>query len=266
MRHWLRIAWAEWLRDLRISLRYPMEWITGLFIMYVLFMAMFLGGKAMAGNVLQMKSLEGLVIGFSMWFFALMAMNQMSIDIEQEARAGTLEQVFLCGGSYFKIMWIRALTHMSQGAVAVLIFSQVLQFSTGHHLHVPLALWPRLGLIVALTIAGLCGFGLILGGISLLVKRIGQLSAGLQFALLFAAIGDVASLPAPWNIVAVHLPLARGVIMLKQLLGEGVSAAPLQTADFIWLAADSAFYILLGSAVYLWAERIARKGGMLSHY
>ncbi|MCC7477701.1 ABC transporter permease [bacterium] len=265
MIHWLRVAWIEWLRDLRISLRYPMEPLTGMFIMYVLFMAMFLGGKAMAGNLLEAKSLEELVIGFCMWFFALMAMNQMSIDIEQEARAGTLEQVYLCSGNYFAILWIRALTHMSQGAVAVFLFSLVLQFSTGQYLQVPPSAWPALLLIMLLTVAGLCGFGLILGGISLLVKRIGQLSAVIQFALLFPALANLDKLPQPWAGLALHLPLARGALLLKQLLASGTGGG-VSAADLLWLAADSAFYVLLGSAVYLGMERIARRGGMLSHY
>ena len=33
-----------------------------------------------------------------------------------------------------------------------------------------------------------------------------------------------------------------------------------------WLALDSAVYAFLGSLVFIGFERIARKGGLLSHY
>ena len=57
-----------------------------------------------------------MVIGFTMWFFAIMAINTMSMDIESEARQGTLEQVYLHAPNYLGLLWLRALAHMTLGA------------------------------------------------------------------------------------------------------------------------------------------------------
>ena len=85
MIRWLKIARAELIRDVTTSLRYPLQLLTGLFIIYVLFMGLYMGARAIAGKFALSGDLDGVIIGYTMWFFALMAINTMSIDIENEA-------------------------------------------------------------------------------------------------------------------------------------------------------------------------------------
>ena len=133
MRRWLKIARAELVRDITLSLRYPMELGTGLMVMYLLFMGIYVGGRQMSGGV-DLGGIEGTLVGFTMLFFALMALNTMSIDIENEARQGTLEQVFLCAPSFLGLLWVRALVHLGIGSLAVLLLSLAIQASTGRFL------------------------------------------------------------------------------------------------------------------------------------
>ena len=266
MSRWLKIARAELVRDITLSLRYPMELGTGLLIMYFLFMGIYLGGRQLAGGA-QLGGVEGTVVGFTMLFFALMALNTMSIDIENEARQGTLEQVFLCAPSFLGLLWVRAVVHLGIGSLAVLALSLAIQLSTGRML----SLAPgELGIVipvVLLTIAGLCGFGLILGGLSLVLKRIGQLSSLIQFALFFPALADLSGLPPALHSVLLHFPFIRGVQLLKTLFAEGDSAgAAAIRSGLSWLAIDTVLYIAVGSLIFLFFERLARRGGMLAHY
>ena len=265
MIRWLKIARAELVRDVTIALRYPLELLTGVFILYVLFMGLFMGAKLLAGQQALSGNLDGVVIGYSMWFFAMMAMNTMSTDIESEARQGTLEQVYIHAPNYLSLLWVRALVHMSMGAGVVVVLAVLIQATTGHWL--PLS-WDKVPLMVVaifLTVLGLCGFGLILGGLSLVFKRIGQLSALVQFSLFFLSYADLGSIPLPWRNVVAHLPLARGVDLLKTLMNEGLGAVS-WGHDLGWLTADSLLYAVIGSLVFYALDRVARKGGMLSHY
>lgn len=115
MKRWLKIARAEMLRDIRTALRYPVEVTTGIFIMYVLFMALYIGAKSIAGGQALSGDLDGLVVGYLMWFFSLMAINTMSIDLEREAQQGTLEQVYLHAPNFLGVLWMRAGTHLLLG-------------------------------------------------------------------------------------------------------------------------------------------------------
>jgi len=274
MIRWLKIARAEFIRDLTTSLRYPLELLTGLFILYVLFMGLFMGAKLLAGQQALSGNLDGVVIGYTMWFFALMAINTMSIDIENEARQGTLEQVYLHAPNYLGLLWVRAVVHLAMGAGVVVLLSVAIQLTTGHWLALTWQVIPAVLLTIILTIGGLCGFGLILGGLSLTFKRIGQLSALMQFCLFFLAYAELAHIPLPWRTVVAHLPLARGVDILKMLLsanggaalGAGVKPMASLGTALSWLLIDSLLYAAIGSLVFYAMERVARKGGLLGHY
>ena len=265
MKRWLKSARAELIRDFTLALRYPVEFFFGIFILYVLFLGMFIGAKQLAGNNALAGSLDGIVIGFCMWFFALISINSMSVDIENEARQGTLEQVYLNAASFLGLLWVRGLVKIGLGAGSVVLLSILLQLTTGKYLNLSAAKILPLVLIVTLTVTGLAGFGLVLGALSLVFKRIGQLSAVVQFSLLFPAYIDLSQLDSPWGDLLVHLPLARGVQMLKALLAEGASGV-MDPAALAWLLADTLAYVLLGSLVFAAMDRVARRGGMLAHY
>jgi len=264
---WLKIVRAELIRDLKISVRYPLDLATGIFILYVLFMGLFMGAKLLAGNQALAGNLGGVVVGYTMWFFAIMALNTMSMDIESEARQGTLEQVALYAPDFVGLMWVRAATHLTYGAGAVIILSLLIQATTGHYLMLSWRTLVPVVVVLVLTVAGLCGFGLILGGLSLVFKRIGQLSALVQFSMFFLAYTDLAQVQPPWREVVAHLPLARGVHILKSLLVDGSAPAEMTLAVAIgWLLLDSLAYALVGSLVFRMCERVARSQGLLAHY
>jgi ABC-2 type transport system permease protein len=263
MIRWLKIMRAEVVRDVTITLRYPLELFTGVLMLYIFFMGLFMGARLLAGNQALSGNLDGVVIGYTMWFFAMMALNTMSTDIESEARQGTLEQVYLHAPSYLSLLWVRGFVHLCLGAGLVVVLATAIQATTGHWLALTWGKVPLLILVVFLTVLGLSGFGLVLGGFSLVFKRIGQLSALVQFGLFFLAYTELSTVPLPWRNIVAHLPLARGVDILKLLVNEDVAAAQ---KDLGMLVIDAVLYALVGSLVFYLMDRVARKGGMLSHY
>lgn len=263
MIRWLKILRAEIVRDFTLALRYPVEFFFGVFMLYVLFMGMFIGAKQLAGASALSGNLDGIVIGFSMWFFALIAINSMSVDIESEARQGTLEQVYLHAPNFLALIWTRAFVKLGIGTLAVTALSILIQATTGNYLNVVPSNILALVATVVVTVAGLAGFGLILGGMSLVFKKVGQLSSLVQFSLLFPAYADLSLIADPWGKLLMHLPMARGVHLLKGLLAE---AGSLDLTGFGLLAMDSLAYVLVGSVIFWLMDRTARKGGMLSHY
>lgn len=265
IRRWLKILRAEAYRDLITTLRYPVEISTGLVMLYVFFMGLYTGARMLAGKQGILQGHDGMVVAFTLWFFAIMAINTMSVDIESEARQGTLEQVYLHAPNYLVLLWLRAVVHLAYGAWMVIALSLLIQVTTGRWLHLALSGISVLLAAAVLGVLGLCGIGLVLGALSLVFKRIGQLSAIVQFGLFFLAFVQPQDLPPLWQSVLPHLPLAGAVQIVTALVTSGADPAAFGP-ELLWLAVDSAVYALLGSLVFMWAEKRARRAGSLSHY
>ncbi len=262
---WLKIARAEAYRDIITSLRYPLEVVTGVAILFMLFMGLYASAKGLAGPMVSAGGQDAMIIGFTMWFFAIMAINTMSVDIESEARQGTLEQVYLHAPNYLGLLWVRGVVHLAMGSWVVIVLSVLIQAATKHWLHIG---WYNIGPLIGISavgVLGLCGVGLMLGALSLMFKRIGQLAAILQFGLYILAQLKLEDMPPAWGVIAPHVPLIGLVNLVKLLATPGADPALLQSG-FMWLLIDSAVYALLGSLVFAWAEKQARKAGSLSHY
>lgn len=262
---WLKVMRAEYLRDLRTALRYPVEILSGLLVMFLFFMAIFFGAKQFSGGEISAQSIEEMVIGYCMWFFAIIALNAMSIDVENEARQGTLEQVFICAPAFLPVLWIRALVKLSYGFITVSLLSIGLQLVTGQWLALQATdILPGL-LTVALSIIGISGLGLMLGALSLVLKRVGQLSTIIQFSLFFPAFSNLQELAEPARSWLMHLPFTRGIMLLRELVR--LDSLP---SDFwpetAWLALDTAAFAIAGSLVFLAMERLAKRDGSLAHY
>jgi ABC-2 type transport system permease protein len=264
MTRWLRIARAEAVRDFSTALRYPLELLSGVVIMYVFFIGIVTGGAAIAGvKALGASSMEQLVISFCMWFLALMALNAMSVDLEGEARQGTLEQIYLNAPSFLGLVWVRGFVHVILGGFAVIVLSVLIQLTTGYWLHLSASEAGLAFVVVWLTVIQLLGFGLILGGLTLVFKRLGQVSAILQFGLFFIVVKDLSQVSEALRVVLLHAPLAAGVNVLK-LLNAGDTEGALSGLPLLLL--DTFIYALIGSLIFLWCQREALKRGSLSHY
>ncbi|MCB1220346.1 MAG: hypothetical protein H7A35_16330 [Planctomycetales bacterium] len=262
---WLKVMRAEYLRELRTALRYPMEIGTGLLVMFLFFAGIFFGARQIAGGVISAENTEMLMIGYCMWFFAIIALNAMSIDVENEARQGTLEQVFICAPAFLPVLWIRALVKLSYGFFTVMLLSLMLQLVTGQWISFQLAdILPGIAAIV-LSIAGVTGLGLMLGALSLVLKRVGQLSSIIQFSLFIPAFYDFSKLNPQAQAWIGHFPFTRGIMLLRELTSTD-SLPSGYWAQIGWLSIDAAIFAIIGSLVFSAMERLAKQDGSLAHY
>ncbi|MEW6685579.1 MAG: ABC transporter permease [Candidatus Edwardsbacteria bacterium] len=260
---------AELKRSLLMMKRYPIETVTSVVVLYMFFMIFFLAGKMVGGTspsspIVLGKTMGGLILGYVMWFFAIIAITEMSWGISQEAQAGTLEQVYMTSFGPVAVFLARFLADLLPNLIIITILLFLLMVSTGIYLSFPL--FSTL-LVVGLTILGLYGFGFILGGMALIFKRIGQVAQVLQFVFLFLAMTPVEKLPSSIQIFAQTLPLTQGVKVMRLVILEHRALSQLQMLKEIAILIINSFgYLVLGILVYLWMDRIARNKGLLSHY
>lgn len=247
-------------------IRYPVQTLTSVLILYLFFVGVFYGSRSIAGVVNTpsaefARSATESIAGYLLWFFALFAIDSMSQNISEEAQTGTLEQFYLARWRFSLMLFLRFFSSILTSLVMLIPLLLFLSLSTG------VSLEPRLAEtlpVIGLTILGLCGFGYLLGAITLLFKRVGNAMTLVQFGLFFLCLPPVERLSGPLKIIALTLPLTQGVKLLRRIL-VGPSS-PIAAWDFLPLIVNSAAYLLVGIAVFHWAEERARDKGLLGHY
>jgi len=239
--------------------RYLFNTLSGIVTLYVVFLLLFYGAKGIGGAALETgDSLEGLVVGYTIWMLAIFAFQNMAWGVSNEAMVGTLEQLYLSRAGFAwvnaSVMAASALTNLVLiGAVTVLMMA-----TTGQWLNLDLiSIIP----VALLTISAGYGVGFAMAGLALVFKRI---QSAFQI-LTFGFIGCLA-VPLdrfPW---AKFLPLALGNKLLRAVMVDGQRLWELPAGDVALAAAVGLGYFLLGLAAFAYLLKVARDQGLMGQY
>lgn len=246
--------------------RYPMQTLTSVLVLYLIFIGMFYGSRFLAGvgavfPADSSRTASDAIAVYLLWFLSLFAIDSMSQNIAEEAQTGTLEQLYLSRWSFSLMLFLRfaaALLSSLVMLVPVLVL-MVISMGTSIGLQVGKAL-P----VILLTVVGLGGMGYLLGAVTLIFKRIGNAMTLVQFGLLFLCLPPVEQLPWFLRYVALALPLTQGVKLLRSMML--ISSAHVVLTGVYVLALTSVIYFIVGLIVFHWAEATARDKGLLGHY
>ncbi len=253
--------WSFWaiLRRQAIELkRYAFNTLSSLVTIYVVFLLLFLGARFVAGGEAVFgDTLEGLIVGFTMWTFALVAYSDVSWAVMREAQQGMLEQLYMSPTGF---RWVAISLAVSSFVVSFAFVAPIMglmMVTTGRYLRLDL---PSLLPLLALTLAAVYGIGLAVAGLALVFKRIQAAFQILQFvfvAFLFAPAEPL------W---AKALPLTWGTELIGRVVVGGTRLAEIPGVDLLLLAANGAFWLGLGILAFGLCERAARRRGLLGHY
>jgi ABC-2 type transport system permease protein len=107
----------------------------------------------------------------------------------------------------------------------------------------PLPFAPALVILFFLSLIGAYGLGYLFAGLALVFKRVGALSS-LVFSLLILLTGafvGLESLGWLFDVMRLAFPLAWGISLMRQVLGEGVTLTGLlQSGELVGLILHSA--------------------------
>ncbi len=251
----LTVLKKEWI----VTKRYPVNFISGLISIYIIFLAIFLGFRYLGSNNPNYgQSVESLIVGFFLWTYSMAAYARLSWGVTEEANTGTLEQLYM---SPIGFNWISVFIVISDFIISSLMEIPVLilmMLTTGRWLHIDLL---SLLLLFIPTIGAVYGIGFIVGGISLVYKRIRSFYQILQFLFIFLLMIPVDKFP-----LAKLLPLSLGTYLVHENMTKGISIFHMSLLDLIILYANFLFYFLLGMWIFSRFEYQARKKGVLGHY
>ncbi len=247
MREWLELK------------RYPFNLLSGLIALYLIFLVVFVGYRALgAGSPKFGNTLDGIVVGFMMWTFSISAYSTLSWELMNEARMGTLEQLYMTPLGFDWVCIFRVISSFFLNLLFVLPILALMMITTGRYLHIDfLSITP----LLTLSLAGVYGIGFVMGGLALVFKQIQAFFQIIQFIFIF-----LIALPISKQPLFKAFPLALGSNLIQKVMVDKSSILLLSPEDLLILLVNSAFYFWVGFWLFKHFLRVARKKGLLGHY
>ncbi len=257
-RNLLRLVRLELRRSWTLTLRYRAEAALSIAFLVALFYGLLFGTQSTALKPFSIgHGTEGLLLGFVCWILGTSGVSHVAHDIEEEAKTGTLEPLFLGHPGPGAIFVARNLAALVSGVPMLLLVAAGLAVATHSAFHLsPAALVPVLALDLAAS-----GIGFALGALAILVKRVRLAVIAAQLLVALVMVTNI-DLPGfrPWLAL---LPLVPAVETLRSLMLAGT---PVDAARCVLLALNGAAWFGAGFALFLRAIRRARRLGLLAQH
>ncbi|MCJ8280383.1 MAG: ABC transporter permease [Rivularia sp. ALOHA_DT_140] len=248
-----RCSWIEFRR-------YPVESLAQIILTSAIFYGLFLGAGYIAGPSFELGDrLDSVIVGYVVWLLVNFVMTNIAGKLQYEAQTGTLEQLFLSRYSAVKVFLMRGLAYLTLEVLKIVIILFIIILLTGSRLYFP----PLLVLPFMSVLLGAYGFAFIIGSISLLLKRVQQLIPLFLFPLLFLLTIPTETWIGTPRLLAILIPMTPGAGLLRSLMarGEGLNFMTLAIAF-----ANGIIYLAIGLFLFRYAEKEAKRRGILSGY
>ena len=248
---------ASFRKRVVLLVRYPVNTVSTLVTLIIVFMLLFYGGKAVAPAAIS-DTIEGIIVGYLLWSMAMSAYQGLSWNVTREAQWGTLEQLFMSPFGFGRVMLAKTVVNLLESFLWGGVTLAAMLLVTGRTLSVdPLTVVP----LVILAIAPAVGVGFFFGGLAIRFKRIENAFEIVQFLFIGLIAAPVGQYPLlKW------LPLAQGSQLLQQAMKNGVSLWNLPAGELAVLVVTAVGYLAIGFLAFTYCQRWARREGVMGHY
>ncbi len=236
--------------------RYAFNTVMMMFGIYILFALVFFGLQSFGAAT---ETLESAIVGFALWIFAILGFVELSWSILEEARNGTLEQLYLSPVSFGRISGYRVLASFFVNMVLIGAFLIAMMVGTGHYLNLD----PGVIILLFLTLLSISGIGYIMGGLALVFKKVQATLNVFQFLFIILLM-----LPAVMDegVILYVLPVSWGSALINRVMVSGTPFLALSPWSILILFVNSLAYFAAGYLIFGYLERVAKKKGLLGHY
>ena len=255
---WLHLFNANFRRDWINLKRYLPNTITMIITMYSIFLLMFFGITVVGDPSTAEQNIQFVIVNYLFWYLAMEVMQGMGWSMAEEARLGTLEQLYMSplGVTNILLGRIVSTTIYSLGLTGFLLYLSM--WTAGTWLPLPiLEILP----ILLFAVLGMIGVSFMIAGLTILIKQVQAFLQILQF--VFMALTFVPLSVAPYLAAA---PFVKGVDMIREMMVLGVPFSSFTAEDFSILIVTGFFYFAIGIGVFRYCERMAMKKGVLGQY
>ena len=216
------------------------------------------------GDTLRLESRESYFLAFLVWYFCLAAINTMTWSVREETVTGTLEQMAM--GTYPLSMLIlgRSLARFVVTCIQVAFIGGALALIMNISVRLPIETVP----VFVLTICGVYGFAYMLGGVTIVFKRVVSVAELLPtLVIINGTFVSVDKFPAWLEGVARILPTTQGIIVLRKIAFENYTLVDTWSdGSLVFLTVHSLVAFVLGMLIFQSCEQIAKHRGTLGQY
>lgn len=271
---------AELVRGWIIARRYWFRTLISMAMGYGMLMVLIWGFMFSQDNIAEQLSdkmgdaekATNFVLGFIIGMFAFGVVGMYTQGLQGMARSGVLEQ--LCMSPHGLITNFLARTVVS--AVSTVFTSAFLVFlvvrTVGGTLHFD---GVAVVALLSMTFLNLLGFGLMVGGLVLVFKQVGEMGVIVRMALFALAIFAREDLLARGDVLSYFLhvlPITDAAVALKYVLirGQMNAAGEFHSVflhpSFYWIIVNAILWNLIGVSTFKAMENYSRKKGTLGTY
>ncbi|MFT3905782.1 MAG: hypothetical protein QM718_05715 [Steroidobacteraceae bacterium] len=243
----------------RLYVRYPLEAALGVAFLVVIFcgaaygLRLAPGGQGTSNTLTIGLPADGFLVGYLCWATILSGTSQLAQEIEDDAKSGVLEPLFLSAFPIVRIMLARSMCSVIAGLPVFIVLATIIVLISGQT-HV---LQPRvLPLVVALDV-GATGLGLAIAALALTFKRVRLVLVVVQLLVVWSLV-YAPSTTLPFFFVLPILPIVWGI---RESIGGFI---PISV--FMALVANSAIYMIVGVLIFSKTVRFVKASGRLAHY
>lgn len=254
---------AEVKKLFNIERRYKLGVISDFIVYYILFMLFYLFtisniGESIPKDELNLKiSIQ--VVSYIAWYFFSLTINFIFNTISNESKEGTLEQLCIGSNSLNKIFFVRLLVVSLRNIVLMVPLVILINISTSTKIIIN---WYTV-LIFFLIILGTAGLSLLLGGLQIYYKNIGQFPFIMTILFLGSVFFDMSLLPSSVQKILSFLPFAKSVDLIK------LSIMPhmvITSSELILLSMNSLVYLFIGIYIFHYFVNKAKELGRLGSF
>ena len=253
---------AETWKGIQLLWTFKFNVVTDVLSLFLIFLGInfFVGQGAFSKSDLAFT-----MVGFCLWTYSSFAIGNMSYALREEQQQGTLEQMFMSSTPFAWLLFGRTLSNFLWTTTIILLGGGIITLAFGLDLGLNWRLIP----VLALAMLGLYGLGFVFAGLTILFKNIGSFSNLIQNILLFVngAIVPVTAFPDWLTTTSRFLPSTLSIEVARQVtLERGTLTAAWNTGLLKLLLLHSVVWFGVGCALYLVAERIGRRRGLLGQF
>jgi len=244
------------MKEWRILKSYAFNLVMSILSIYILFLFVFYGMKAMASPIMFDNTAEGIIVGFLLWITSILSVETLSWDLMEEAKVGTLEQLSMTPFGLGFVSIFKVLSSFMLNFLFIIPIFLLMMLTTGMWLHVDvLSLLP----LFIFALASVWGISFMLGGLVLIFKRVQAVFQLIQWLLLGCIVLSASA-------VSVFAPLAFGTRLIGEIMVSGASLLSLSPVDLLVLIANGTIYFGIGYLIFNQCVRVSKKKGLLGQY
>jgi len=253
----LTLVYGFCVRNFTLVRRYPLNFLGMLLTYLLVFFVAFYGGQQIAPEEFG-KSMDSFIVGYFILSTTLTAFFALSGMVHDEARYGTLQQLYISRFNLSTVMSSAVFANILISTTLSVVNLVIVLLVAGESLRIDLlTIIP----ILVLTLLPAIGVSFFLGGFALIYKRIRSLFSIIQFAFL-GAIG----LALTGKLWARLLPVGQGAWMMRGAMAGGLRFWEFSLVNHAILIGTGLVYLALGYATFHLTQYVARQRGLLDEY